>query len=139
MMMKMFGHPIPGFESFVGWSQIMLKDMGSSSIGYSVYSRRLNNNGLKILHIGICIDSKALWKKWTLLTNSDALSEGPWFNTAVKEIFHDFESASLNEVIFPMAPPPRNADNSGIAEYPWTGPSALVMQPGKRVKANADY
>lgn len=27
-----------------------------------------------------------------------------------------------------MVPPPRNANNSGIAEYPWTGPSALVMQ-----------
>ncbi|VUZ42311.1 unnamed protein product [Hymenolepis diminuta] len=52
-----------GFESFIGW--ISLEDIGSSSIGCAVYSRRLNNNGLKRLQIDIyiCIHSKALWNK----------------------------------------------------------------------------
>ncbi|KAM3182453.1 hypothetical protein ACTXT7_012351 [Hymenolepis weldensis] len=41
-----------------------LRGEGSSSIGYAVYPRRLNNNGLKSPHIGICIriDSKAMWR-----------------------------------------------------------------------------
>ncbi|KAM3183905.1 hypothetical protein ACTXT7_009416 [Hymenolepis weldensis] len=36
--------------------------MESSFIGYVVYSEQLNNNGLKNLHAGICIESTALWK-----------------------------------------------------------------------------
>ncbi|KAM3186334.1 hypothetical protein ACTXT7_004508 [Hymenolepis weldensis] len=66
MTMKILNHPILAFENFMGWSQILLEDIGgSSSIGYAVYPKRLNNNGLKSLHIGDCIyiDSKALWKK----------------------------------------------------------------------------
>ncbi|KAM3181582.1 hypothetical protein ACTXT7_014081 [Hymenolepis weldensis] len=59
-MKKILGHPILGFESFMGESQILLEDVGSS-IGHTVYPRRLNN-GLKNLHMGICIciDFKAL-------------------------------------------------------------------------------
>ncbi|KAM3185952.1 hypothetical protein ACTXT7_005350 [Hymenolepis weldensis] len=39
---------------------------GSYPISYAVYPRRLDNKGMKSLHIGICIciDLQVLWKKW---------------------------------------------------------------------------
>ncbi|KAM3170931.1 hypothetical protein ACTXT7_017621, partial [Hymenolepis weldensis] len=41
-----------------------------SSISYTVYPRQLNNNGLKSLDIGICIDSKALCPSLLTMPNT---------------------------------------------------------------------
>ncbi|VDN95901.1 unnamed protein product, partial [Rodentolepis nana] len=47
--------------------------------------------------------------------------------TTPPPLFYRVESL-MPRVILPMVPPPCNTDNPGGVEYPWTGPSALVMQ-----------
>ncbi|KAM3183350.1 hypothetical protein ACTXT7_010515 [Hymenolepis weldensis] len=36
-MMKILDHSILGFEGLMGWSRIFLEDIGSSSIGYTIF------------------------------------------------------------------------------------------------------
>ncbi|VUZ55957.1 unnamed protein product [Hymenolepis diminuta] len=48
------------------WNRISLEDTGPLSIPHTLYSRPLNNNGVKSPHIGICIciHTKVLWKQF---------------------------------------------------------------------------
>ncbi|KAM3184691.1 hypothetical protein ACTXT7_007852 [Hymenolepis weldensis] len=64
----LFNHALlcPAPHVIMQRSRILLEDVGGSSIVYAVYAGRLNKSGLRSLDIGvcICIESKALWKKW---------------------------------------------------------------------------
>ncbi|VUZ55776.1 unnamed protein product [Hymenolepis diminuta] len=84
------------------------------------------------LHMKLDVDT-VIWLNAFLLNltaNLQSLfgeTENTFSHQMIPPLFCHAE-ALMPRVIFPMAPPPRNANNSDIAEYPWTGPSALVMQ-----------
>ncbi|KAM3173000.1 hypothetical protein ACTXT7_013398 [Hymenolepis weldensis] len=88
LIVFLFNHatPRPVQHSFMGWSRFLLVDIGSSSIGYVVYPRWLNNSGLKSLHIGIYIytDFKALWKQWMSHNVPFAVN-----NTTLEDLWQD--------------------------------------------------
>nr|CDS26893.1 UHRF1 binding protein 1 [Hymenolepis microstoma] len=85
------------------------------------------------LHIKFDVDT-IIWLNAFLLNLTANLQSlfGETENTFAHQttpppLFYRVESL-MPRVILPMVPPPYNVDNSGSVGYPWTGPSALVMQ-----------